>query len=526
MKKQLLTLGLLAGLGALTGCEKFLDVNTDPNNPTSSTPNFLLPNIIAQTAQAQTFTALRTSFITQYLVSRTRNSGGNDQYNLTNGNSTNTFNFSYFQAGGNIPTMTAAAQAEGSAYYVGAGKIMQAVLLAHATDMLGDVPFSEAYQGGANFTPKYDPQPEIYQTINRLLDEGVVEMRKEPAQNFRPLYSTQPSESGDILYRGNTGRWIRLAFALKARQAQHLTKKSSYDPAAVLALCDQAFQSSADDAQLQFQVAVAPLVGTTNIFGPTRANFGGATYSLNIIRYLNGSTFVGVTDPRFGVMAPTTSTGVNPGEGTTTTVNLTPGSTTTDFYASWYARELGYFELITYHELKFIEAEAAFRANNRTRALAALREGVRAHMRKIGVGSTSPGALTVPTITFPAISEAQISAYLASAALPQTEAALTTLRPIMEQKYIAMFLNPDSWSDLRRLDFSPSIYVNFAYPTGTGVPAIISGQADPTRRFPRRLLPGATEVSFNPNAVAKLFADAGATNNEEYITKPLWFDQP
>lgn len=50
--------------------------------------------------------------------------------------------------------MITAAQAEGSPYYVGAGKIMQALILAHATDMLGDVPYTEAYQGGSNYTPK------------------------------------------------------------------------------------------------------------------------------------------------------------------------------------------------------------------------------------------------------------------------------------------------------------------------------------------------------------------------------------
>jgi hypothetical protein len=137
----------------------------------------------------------------------------------------------------------------------------------------------------------------------------------------------------------------------------------------------------------------------------------------------------------------------------------------------------------------------------------------------VGVG----GSFSVPTVTFPQISTAQINAYLASAAVPQTPGAVT-LRSIMEQKYIAMFLNPDSWSDLRRFDFDPTIYVNLVYPTRTVNP-IVAGQTDPLRRYPRRLLPGATEVLYNPNAVAKLFSDAGATTNDDYLTKPLWFDQ-
>ena len=517
MKRYILGLGLLLGGSALTACEKFLDVNNNPNNPVVSTPNFLLPGIIANGIQTQMFTSLRTPYITQYVVSRTTNSGGNDQYFFTNAQSTNTFNFSYFQSGGNIPVMQKAAQDEGSPYYVGAGKIMQALILAHATDMLGDIPYSEAYQGGANFTPKYDSQQQIYATINQLCDEGLVEMAKPASAEFRLLYSTSPSESGDILYKGDVGKWQRLAYALKARQAQHLTKKGTYDPNAVLALCAQAFKSSADDAQINFQTAVPPLTNTTNIFGVTRGNFGTATFSSNIIKYLNGSTFSGVVDPRFGILTPTTSLGVNPGAGSSASANLTPGSTLTDFYGSWYARDLGYYEAITYHEVKFIEAEAAFLAGDKPRALAALREGIRAHMRKIGNGGTS----TPPAVTFPVILDGQITAYLASAAVPQTEAALT-LRSIMEQKYIAMFLNPDSWSDLRRYDFRNDLYVNFLYPTyGSSTPPPLAAG-----KFPRRLLPGATEVTVNPNAVAGLYLEAGATTDQDYVTKPLWFDRP
>ena len=111
--------------------------------------------------------------------------------------------------------------------------------------------------------------------------------------------------------------------------------------------------------------------------------------------------------------------------------------------------------------------------------------------------------------------------------MPQTPADVT-LRSIMEQKYIAMFLNPDSWSDLRRLDFASNIYVNFAYPVGNGVNSVAAAQTDPKLRYPRRLPPGATEVTYNPDAVAKLYSDAGVANGviNEYITKPLWFDMP
>ncbi|WP_345108370.1 SusD/RagB family nutrient-binding outer membrane lipoprotein [Hymenobacter algoricola] len=516
MKKYLLSLGLLLGGGALNSCESFLDENTDPNSPSAATPNLLLPNIIAQGFQTQMFTALRTPFITQYVVSRTANSGGNDQYYFTNAQSTNTFNYTYFYSGSNIPGMIQAAQAEGSPYYVGTGKIMMALLLSHATDMLGDIPYSEAFRGAQNYTPKYDAQEQIYATIFQLLREGAVQLKRPATDNSRPLYSTAPSISGDILYQGNTQKWVKLAYALRARQLQHLTKKSSYSAAAVLAACDSAFTSSADDAQLNFQTAVAPLTGTTNIFGTTRANFGTATFASNFVKYVNGNgTFPGVPDPRGPIMtsAATVGTaGIDPGRGGGVAVTSTGG--VTDFYSSWYARDLGYFEVITYHELKFIEAEAAFKAGNIGRAFAAYREGIRAHMAKVGQG----GSNASPAVTFPVITPTQIDNYLASAAAAQTPATLT-IRNIMEQKYIAMFLNPESWSDLRRYDFSTQIYVNLVYPT---YPANVPQASQPLKgQFPRRLLPGLTEVQYNPGEIARIGA-----NDPDYVTRPLWWDMP
>jgi len=521
MKKYLLLLGLTLGGGAvLSSCESFLDANTDPNNPITSTPNFLLPGIISQGVQTQMFTALTTTYLSQYTVRKTPASS-TDQYNLTNGNSTNTFNYTYFYSAGNIPTMSAAAEQEGSPHYVGAGKILMAMDLAHATDMLGDIPYTDAFKGAQNYTPQYDSQESIYQTILTLCDEGIALMQKPATENFRPLYITSPSISGDILFRGDVQKWIRFANGLKARQLNHLTKKSTYNPQQILTLIDQSMTSSADDAQLQYQTAVAPLAGTTNIFGTTRNNYATATFSGNIIRYLNGSVgsaaYPGVVDPRLTVMATATSTGNDPGVAQASTANIVNGYT--DFYSSWYARDLGYFEVLTFHELKFIEAEAAFRAGNLGRALTAYRAGIRAHMQKIGGG----GSNALPPVTFPLISQVQIDTYLSSPAVAQNEGELS-LKRIMEQKYIAMFLNPESWSDLRRFDFDQTIYPNLKYPNNAN--STLAAKPDLKDRWPRRMLPGATEVLYNPQAIAKLFSEAGATSNDDYVGKPLWWDRP
>lgn len=173
--------------------------------------------------------------------------------------------------------------------------------------------------------------------LNQLRDEGVVEMSKPASAQVRPFYSTSSSESIDILHKGDAAKWMRLASVLKAHQAWHRIKRPICDLAAVLLLYDKAFPSTADDAQINFQLAVAPLANTTNIFVVTRGNFGTATFLFSIVKYLNVPTYPGVIDPCFGILTPTTSQGIDPGRGTSTMVSLTLGATLTDFYGSWHA---------------------------------------------------------------------------------------------------------------------------------------------------------------------------------------------
>ncbi|MFD2721821.1 SusD/RagB family nutrient-binding outer membrane lipoprotein [Hymenobacter monticola] len=523
MKKLLILLGLALASPALTSCESFLDKNTDPNSPTETTPNFLLPSIISNGLAIQYGSEQRVAFFTQNVAARGAGAGGADQYFLTNANSSATFNNTYFLVGGNIPPMIKLAQDEGSPYYVGAGKIMMALILSHATDMLGDIPYREAFQGEKNFTPAYDPQEQLYGDIQQLLDEGIVEMSKPASDNKRPFYITTPAISGDILYRGDVQKWIRLAWSLKARQANHLTKKGAkYEPKKVLEYASKGFLTSADDCILQFVPTVNSGTPTTNYFsaGAGRLNFSTSTFGANFIKFLNGATYPGVVDPRLPVMATATSPGADPGVGG----GPQPTTTPTDFYRSFYTRELGYMDVITYHELQFIKAEAAFLDGQKSVALAAYREGIRAHMAKIGVGgTTTPLSPDVPA-AIPTITTAQINTYLASSAVAQTEADLSTSaapnvpRAIMQQKYIAMFLNPESWTDMRRYDFSPVIYPNLVFPVGAN--------SDAGGKFPRRLLPATTEVQYNSaNLRAQVGPDGINGLNSKFFTQKVWWDQ-
>jgi hypothetical protein len=82
----------------------------------------------------------------------------------------------------------------------------------------------------------------------------------------------------------------------------------------------------------------------------------------------------------------------------------------------------------------------------------------------------------------------------------------------MQQKYIALFLNPESWTDMRRYDFSPEIYPNLVFPD--------RANPDAGGQFPRRLLPAEREVVLNTARVAGF---GGLAPN--FFIQKMWWDQ-
>jgi hypothetical protein len=110
--------------------------------------------------------------------------------------------------------------------------------------------------------------------------------------------------------------------------------------------------------------------------------------------------------------------------------------------------------ILTCSETRFIEAEAAFQTGDEAGARSALQAGIACQEDFWGVDLPDPGS-------------------------PSGQALLAR---IMEEKYIAQFLNPDSWSDYKRTCLPPlvgwrgfTIPARFLYPeaerlTNTNVP--------------------------------------------------------
>ena len=445
-----LSIVVLTAFGLLlSACQDFLDINADPNNPQEIPIESRLIGAITMTNGAAMWRGTReVTAVCQYAASGSATSGA-ETWRFTS--SYFFWQNSYTWAIPNCVDLVVEGKAEGSPHFAGAGRTLEALIFGMLSDQLGAIPVSEAYDGvtTARLTPAFDPQEEVYRQVIEKLDEAIALFNE--TENAKGLNI----DNGDIMYQGDINKWRRFAYALKARYLNHLTKKSVYDPQAVIEACSNAFNGDGMDAEFAYLDN-----GTATEANPfSNKGYGGFT-SATAPRYFSYTQFfvdlmktapvtnTDLLDPRIGIiMNPAPSDGefrgLIPGQGVPGGV-ATNGDNYGRVTGGFYSKPTSPFPFITYSEVKFIEAEARLRSGDQGGALAAYEEGVRANMRKLGVAS------------------AAIEAYwdgLVAAGVQQHFGDLTSgLSHIMRQKYISQVFNPETWVDMRRMDYSQDIY--------------------------------------------------------------------
>ncbi len=429
MKKiifHLSAIGLLAL--TLTGCEKFLDVNTDPNRPTAPP----IDGLLAATTQQSGLNVFRTgntsSYYVQYLASPNAASPTDvyDRIDLSGSWR------SLYDNMADIYDLEQQAIAANSSEHLGVSKVLKALNLSMVYPIFGNAPYTQAFSG-ENYTPAYDSEESLHNTCLTLLDEGIAELRKTTS-GLR-LGTTQ-----DFIHAGNRTAWIRTAYALKARLLNRVSKKGSYSAAAVLSAVDSAFTSNAQDAALRTFAVRNPWAGVAR---NNAALVLDGWISDNLVKAMDGSR-TGIFDPRLRRYTDTTRfgdyRGTPNGRG-----RIGTGTTRDESYLTinnFYSADNAPLFIITFEEIKMIEAEAALRANTRTRAYNAYLAGITAHMNKVGITAGNRDT------------------YLANATINPGEAGLS-LTDIFREKYVIMFLHPESWVDARRFNYG---YKGFTLP--------------------------------------------------------------
>ena len=254
--RKLASLGVVLLLG-LSGCntDKLINVNEDPNNPTSAPPQAVFTyatRIAMQRWYGSNPTNMRGPVLTAQHLAQVQYPD-EDQYLRLDGTVTDaSFINTYAQELKNFQAVVNAGNAANEPLLWGPAQIMRSLIFGYVTDVWGDVPYSQALKGDdadAVIQPAYDDQKDIYNGLFTDLAAAVTAIAGAPG-NATTLGNADP------LYAGNSLRWQRFANSLRLRHAMRLANK---DPAtaqaqitAALAAPGGVIASNADNAQMNW----------------------------------------------------------------------------------------------------------------------------------------------------------------------------------------------------------------------------------------------------------------------------------
>lgn len=203
------------------GCTRnFEEINTNPNSPNSVEPSFLLRQVIYNYGENMSYEG----FVAGDLLSQHRTALDFNLFDRHALNSPqlggNPWSIFYKNLRDNEIILNQSRKSTAYKVYEGPALIMKAYMAAGLTDLFGDVPYFQAFNGvNGTVTPVYDKQEDIYLKAGGILDnidKGILAMQN---------YSGSIGLQGDILYNGNLQSWIRFAKSLKIKLLLRISSK-------------------------------------------------------------------------------------------------------------------------------------------------------------------------------------------------------------------------------------------------------------------------------------------------------------
>jgi len=541
--KYLLVISALIIMGV--SCSKKIDeAYANPNYDVKVAPEGLLPQIVA--SMAGNYGAHGPMNDIRYIGAYVQNFAyyttlsNFDRMGYTNTDVAQSFWRShYYDIGQNNVKMIAWAIENKQWDYAGVGKAIFAWSWLNLTTYHGEVVLKEAFNTD-QITFQYDKQEEVYAEVRKLSHEALTYLNKTGDNASQASLA-----KGDaFFYKGDVSKWKKFVYGVLARSFNHLTNKADYKADSVLFYTNLAMKESTDDGLVKFTASLVS--ATNNMFGPFRANLGGAStvsptairqgaYIANLMSGAN-SAFPGVADPRaiylLRLNANNTFKGVEPNKGQAVLAandrpenfwgvpqisanNTAPAN---DLNCRFIFRNDAPFPVMTATEISFMRAEAAFLKGDKATALVAYKDGIAKHFDLLmNYYNTNVPAASLLTATIKAD-------FLANPLVVPTNAANLTLSMIMLQKYIAMFGYGtfETWTDMRRYHYvdldkttGKQVFTDFVVPSGTGL------FEDNGGKLVYRMRPRFnSEYVWNINELARI----GATQLD-YHTKEQWFSQ-
>jgi hypothetical protein len=508
--KKIIKYSVVGCLIALaTSCQKFVDINTNPNFPQQVQPVVLLPPIQAQMALGVQFDS---RFLGKYVQNFAHSASGNawDRYGYDTGsdNGGQIWRMAYWDIGKNLSLLIEGSEQDSRWDLLGMAKIIRAWSWQMTTDMHGEIILTQAFDQTRK-TFDYDSQEAVYKEVVRLTTDGIADLAKTDGAVSQAFMAR-----GDKIYGGDRAKWTKFGYGLLARNANNLINKASYNPDKVIEYVDKSLSSINDDALVAFDGTVST---NANFWGPVRANLTAFRQTAFAVSLMDSTVFKGAVDPRMNCILAASADGkfrghtANANEGTVAATRIPTiwgivGAPTATTPGRYLFRNNVQFPLMTYAELQFIKAEAAFIKGDKAMALAAYKNAISASIDMVNRHTIDPT---------PKIDAAAKTAFLAKKSVVPTVAADLTLSQIMLQKYIALFGFGflETWTDMRKYHYDPAIYTGLAFPA--------SLFPDNNGKLTYRVRPRYnSEYVWNLETLKKYGGD-----KPDYHTTELWFSQ-
>jgi len=298
-------LGCILLVGSAS-CKKFLDVNTDPDNPNNT--SVLIQNRLPWIQHFYQYTAGVTNYRTSCIagVYYTNNANPNTfstTWACTNGNSTTSYQTWFVEVSSNLVDLYNSAAKQGAYHYMAAADVFHALGYMQMLDLYGEMPYTQA--GTGNPSPKPDSGKTIYNGCMFKLNEAISLFSKTQATGVPSL------ATGDLWNGGDVNKWIKMCWGLKARYMLKLSKKADLFNADSIIYClSKGPQTIADNVAgpgYNNSTVTDYLLGDPVV---TNGNFDyagyGSTirisqYHYNLLTNMRGS---GVIDPRMTKIVP------------------------------------------------------------------------------------------------------------------------------------------------------------------------------------------------------------------------------
>lgn len=518
-------LGLLLVAGS---CKDFVDINADPNNPTTPVLELLLPATQVSMTGSLRDVNQGTSILMQqlYTSNTSRNFQDGTDYQQS-------WNALYTQVLNDIEIVIREGTRQQRWDYVAIAKLQKAYIYSIMVDLWGDIPYTDASQGLSISDPVFESGSSIYDKLFTLLDEALADANKG---NF----AIQPT-TADIIYKGDKAAWLRMGNTLKLKLFNQIRlvqpDKAKAGISALLSANAPLITTNAQDFSFRFGTTETP--ANRHPWHRTEYQASKSYYMsqnfmerlfttddprLRFYVYRQTSNYtVGFTPTGNGYFGRYTgdataspndnalkaTVGVYPAGGlydnspinnlTAANVFITNTNATSapKVVTNTDGSGAGVFPFITNAMVKFILAESALTLGTTGDARQLFQDGITASLNSINTISTTSGNSATPLAT------ATITAFVANrtAQYDATDAA-GKLSAVISQKYIALYGNGmEAYNDYRR----------------TGLP-VLPAPIAPLNTFPLRLSYSVTELSTNANVSDK----ADQIQTAQQITPVFW----